>query len=167
MGQYQEIRGSLVELAQEGQFDIITHGCNCFCKMGSGIAVLMNETFGCNDPNVFVMEDPAQKGNINKLGSIEPKIVPRRNGSILVVVNSYTQYYYGPKFGSMWRYGIPLDYDAITLCMRKINYRYAGKEIGLPKIGCDKGGGDWFKVSQILKNELKDMIVTVVLKENQ
>lgn len=161
---YQEIQGDLIELAKSGQFDIITHGCNCFCKMGRGIAPLMDDAFGCNDPNKYQMEDPAEKGNVNKLGTIEPKIFIRKNGSILIVINSYTQYYYGPQYGKLWRYDIPLDYDALTLCLRKINLRYAGKAIGLPKIGCDKGGGDWDRVKLIIKRELVNMLVTVVMR---
>ena len=30
--EYQEIEGDLIKLAQEGKFDVIAHGCNCFCS---------------------------------------------------------------------------------------------------------------------------------------
>ena len=33
------IKGDLIKLAQKGKFDIIAHGCNCFCTMGAGIAI--------------------------------------------------------------------------------------------------------------------------------
>mgnify|MGYP001795501660 FL=1 len=32
------IKGDLVKLAIKGEFDLIIHGCNCFCTMGAGIA---------------------------------------------------------------------------------------------------------------------------------
>lgn len=32
------ITGNLIKLAINGDFDVIIHGCNCFCKMGAGIA---------------------------------------------------------------------------------------------------------------------------------
>ena len=32
------IQGNLIHLAQNGEFDLIVHGCNCFCTMGAGIA---------------------------------------------------------------------------------------------------------------------------------
>lgn len=31
-------RGDLVQMADQGQFDCIVHGCNCFRTMGAGIA---------------------------------------------------------------------------------------------------------------------------------
>lgn len=42
---YKEIKGDLIKLALEGEFDVIAHGCNCFCTMGAGIAVAMKNTF--------------------------------------------------------------------------------------------------------------------------
>jgi O-acetyl-ADP-ribose deacetylase (regulator of RNase III) len=31
-------KGNLIHLAKAGHFDVIVHGCNCFCAMGKGIA---------------------------------------------------------------------------------------------------------------------------------
>jgi len=79
------IDGDLIKLAQRGYFDVIAHGCNCFCTMGAGIAPQMAEAFGCD---VFEMERTVttgydedseesytistnNKGNINKLGNID------------------------------------------------------------------------------------------------
>ena len=42
---YKEVKGDLIKLTLEGEFDVIAHGCNCFCTMGSGIAVAMKNTF--------------------------------------------------------------------------------------------------------------------------
>ena len=58
----------------------------------------------------------------------------------LVVVNSYTQYNYGKNHTD----GVskPLDYEALTMCMRKINHTFKGKRIGLPQIGAGLAGGD-------------------------
>lgn len=57
----------------------------------------------------------------------------------------------------------PLDYEALTLCMRKINHTFVGKKIGLPKIGSNLAGGDWNIIKEIIKKELKDCDVTVVI----
>jgi len=65
-----EIDGDLIKLAKEGKFDVIAHGCNCFCTMGAGIAPQMAKAFGCNDSEIFAMEAPNFYGNINKLGNI-------------------------------------------------------------------------------------------------
>jgi len=32
------IKGDLIELIKKGYFDVVIHGCNCFCTMGSGFA---------------------------------------------------------------------------------------------------------------------------------
>jgi O-acetyl-ADP-ribose deacetylase (regulator of RNase III) len=169
------VEGDLIELAKQGQFDVITHGCNCFCTMGAGIAPQMAKAFGCDK---FPMEDPQYKGDINKLGTIDYKrqIVipvmqkilingvgveaPNYGGHPLVVVNSYTQYRYGKNHEDGDK--SPVDYDAITMCMRKINHMFKEKRIGLPKIGAGLAGGNWNIIKNIIENELKDMDVTIV-----
>ena len=42
------IKGDLIALANQGHFEVITHGCNCFCTMGAGIAVPMKQNFKCD-----------------------------------------------------------------------------------------------------------------------
>lgn len=169
---YQEIEGDLIALAKQGKFDVVTHGCNCLCQMGAGIAPQMANAFGCND---FKMEGNEYRGDINKLGTIdwEPKwfennrwvTYPDEGGKWathqLYVVNSYTQF----KYGTNHTDGVskPLDYEALTLCMRKINYEFRGKRIGLPKIGAGLAGGDWNRIKEIIQTELKDMHVSVVI----
>ena len=153
---YQEIEGNLITLALEGEFDVITHGCNCLCNMGAGIAPQMVKAFGVDQYN---LESFTHRGDINKLGQVEWLI--ERKGPIPFVVNSYTQFSYGKNHSD----GVskPLDYDALTLCMRKINHRFKGKRIGLPQIGCGLAGGDWNVVKKIIQTELKDCDITVVI----
>ena len=146
---YKEVYGDLIQLAKKGNFDVITHGCNCMSNMGAGIAVPMNYAF---DVSTFPME---QLGvDINKLGNIDYRSFITE--APLVVVNSYTQYVPSVKMK-------PLDYEALTLCMRKINHTFKGKHIGLPKIGAGLAGGDWERIKKIIQVELKDMDITVVL----
>jgi len=170
-----EIKGDLIELAKKGNFDVITHGCNCFCTMGAGIAVPMKLNFQCDQ---FPMEDPKYKGSINKLGTIDfqTKFIvlnkpitiagvtieaPDFGGFPLIVVNSYTQYRYGRNHADGDQN--PVDYEAIAMCMRKINHKFPGKKIGLPKIGAGLAGGDWDRIKTIIENELKDMDVYIVI----
>jgi O-acetyl-ADP-ribose deacetylase (regulator of RNase III) len=155
---YQEIEGDLIKLAQQGTFEVITHGCNCMCTMGAGIAPQMAKAFGADK---FVMECEEYRGDINKLGSIDYKRVAIGHGLGLAVVNAYTQYNYGRNHidGDI----APFDYVAFTLCMRKMNHIFKGKHIGMPKIGAGLAGGDWELIHQIIVRELKDCIVTVVI----
>ena len=39
------IIGDLIKMAESGQFDVIVHGCNCFCTMGGGIAAAIANNF--------------------------------------------------------------------------------------------------------------------------
>jgi O-acetyl-ADP-ribose deacetylase (regulator of RNase III) len=167
---YKEIEGNLITLAKEAKFDVIAHGCNCFCTMGAGIAPQMAEAFGCD---TYEMESTFFEGDINKLGAIDwEELMIREDGKIikkrscytlpeLIVVNAYTQYDFGKNHlnGSSQ----PLDYEALILCMRKINATFKGKKIGLPQIGCGLAGGDWTRVKQIIQTELKDCDVTIVI----
>jgi O-acetyl-ADP-ribose deacetylase (regulator of RNase III) len=79
----------------------------------------------------------------------------------LIVVNAYTQYNYGANHKD----GVakPVDYEAITMCMRKMNVAFKGKHIGLPKIGAGLAGGDWDRIKKIIQTELIDCKVTIVI----
>ena len=171
---YKEVTGNLITLAQNGHFDVITHGCNCFCTMGAGLAPQMAKAFGCDK---FKMEGDEYEGDVNKLGTIDwqelmvstvsyhPKdykgVVTQELKHNLIVVNSYSQYGFGRnhKEGSV----APLDYEALCLCLRKMNKLWKGKRIGLPQIGCHLAGGDWNIVKEMIQDELVDCDVTVVI----
>ncbi len=171
MGSYREIEGNLIEMGLNGDFDVITHGCNCFCKMGAGIAPLFAKNFFANQ---FDKESEEYIGDINKLGTIDFEYLTHTGDSLrisnpndlyvndihVIVVNSYTQYYYGSHPDNN---GIPLDYAALILCLKKINKIFGGKSIGLPLIGCGLAGGNWDIVKSIIQEELKDMDVTIVI----
>jgi O-acetyl-ADP-ribose deacetylase (regulator of RNase III) len=165
METYKEVWGDLIELAKRGQFDVIGHGCNCFCTMGAGIAPQMADAFGCNK---FPMEDKSTTGDINKLGQIDWKVltIAVGNGDFdvmehdLAVVNIYSQYKYGRNHadGDIR----PLDYEALTLALRKMNHLFKGKRIGLPLIGGGLAGGDPIRIVKIIQTELKNCNVTLV-----
>lgn len=172
---YVEVEGNLITKALSGEYAVITHGCNCFCTMGAGIAPQMAKAFGADK---FPLEHPDFRGSINKLGMIDYKefLVSSMSGAIpadykgvmtmelkapLYVVNSYTQYGFGANHAN--GSSAPLDYAALTLCLKKINKIFPGLKIGLPQIGCGLAGGDWTIVQRVIQRELKDMIVEVVI----
>ncbi len=175
MGEYKEVDGDLITLALAGTFDVIAHGCNCFCIMGAGIAPQMAKAFACDR---YQLESESWRGIYDKLGRIGFGAFYTKEGeevrAYLVnktnplwiedgwkksyAVNCYSQYDLGTKDGK-----IPLDYEALTLCLRKINHQFAGMLIGLPQIGCGLAGGDWNVVKAIIKNELTECDVTVVI----
>lgn len=145
------IVGDLITLAKKGEFDVITHSCNCFCRMKRGIAPILASFFGCDK---FPMEDPSKEGDINKLGMIDYKKCGQT-----IVVNSYMQFHWKEPS----KYGIPFDYAACRLCLRKINRIFPNKKIGLPMIGCGLAGGDPKTVLRIINDELVDCDVSLVV----
>lgn len=158
------IDGDLITRALNGSFDVIVHGCNCFCKQKSGLAERMVTHF---DTDKFDLEHKKLKGNINKLGTIDYKLKYGKKHFVglkelypIIVVNAYTQYMYADNHKG----GVknPLDYDALRLCLRKINNIFKGKKIGLPQIGAGLAGGNWNVIKVIIQEELKDCDVTIV-----
>lgn len=159
---YKEVEGDLISMALQDEFDVIAHGCNCFCTQDAGIAKQMSVTFGTNIIDNKYEEDMIYNmlewHSSEKLGNIDwfkpavdlKDIICPEN---LTVVNAYTQYRPGPN----------LDYEALTLCLRKINYVFKGNHIGLPKIGAGLAKGDWECIKAIIQQELKDCDVTVVI----
>lgn len=158
---YNEVTGDLIKMAKAGDFDVIAHGCNCFCTMGAGIAPQMAKAFGADK---FQMEGKSYQGDPNKLGCIDFEDKPLlQKGQMVTVVNAYTQYDLGRNHKDKGGKIAPIDYEALTLCMRKMNMYFKDAHIGLPGlIGCGLAGGDPDRVKAIIKNELKDCTVTIV-----
>lgn len=144
------VSGDLIHLAKNGEFDLIVHGCNCFCTMGAGIAKGIKAAFFA----AFEADLATARGDRVKLGTCTFAQIDR-DGSPLIVVNAYTQFDYrgsGPK----------VDYDAVRSCFRWIKEQHSGKRIGFPKIGAGLAGGDWARITAIIKEELAGEDVTLV-----
>ncbi|WMS85909.1 macro domain-containing protein [Pleionea litopenaei] len=147
------IDGNLLDLAEEGMFDVIIHGCNCFCNMGSGIAKQIKERY----PEAFQADLATIKGDENKLGSFTFARVKRQTS--FVIVNAYTQYAYGRK-------GCFADYDALARVFVKIKQSYQGRRIAYPLIGAGLAKGDWSIIEPIIDNALKGEDHTLVRYSN-
>lgn len=154
------INGDLLQLARDGKFDIIIHGCNCQNVMGAGIAAQIKKQF----PDAFAMDTAYFTENhgksINMMGNYSEFFEWINDDSpTFYILNCYTQFMPGVNSPGC---EIPLDYNALTCIMRKINYRFKGKRIGMPWIGCGLAGGDSSIVAEIMENTLTDMTVTIV-----
>ena len=136
-------------MAQEGQFDVIAHGCNCHKMMGAGIAFQIKRQF--ND--VYVKDFNDKRSPIQRWGNFT-YVRYKHGDNILSFFNLYTQYNPGPD----------LDYTALELSLKKLaKIIEPNSTIGLPQIGCGIGGGDWVKVKRIIKRVLKEYDVTIVI----
>ena len=143
-----EIDGDLVELALQGRFDIIIHGCNCFCTMGAGIARQIKETF----PDAYEADKETKYGDRMKLGTFSTG-VGRNN---LLILNAYTQFMYGGT--------CDVDYDAVKKVFHTVFRFYAKKNLtfGIPRIGAGLAGGTWDIIKSIIEKEMKDEDITLV-----
>lgn len=130
----QEIKGDLLNMFNK--LDIIVHGCNCFHKMGAGIARAISRKY----PIVYEYDKKTKYGDIDKLGTIQSVPVNDK-----IIINAYTQFRIG-KIESE----IQLRYKAIESCMMFINEKYPTQLIGFPKIGCGLAGLEWEKVKSIM-----------------
>lgn len=146
------VHGDLLSLMEDGTFDVMIHGCNCFNTMGGGIAGQISKRW----PMVSAVDILTESGDINKLGQIQ--IVPQRrnDGTDFYVVNAYTQYEYGTD-------KMNVDYEAIVMAFRKVAKSFLpGTQIAYPRIGCGLAGGDWDVVKEIIANELNGHVHTLV-----
>lgn len=144
------VRGDLIQLALDGEFDVIIHGCNCQCAMGAGIAKAIKSVF----PEAYQADCKTPKGEKTKLGAISTATV-QRDGHTITIVNGYTQFH--------WRgSGVLADYNAIRSVMTEVKARFSGKRIGYPLIGAGLAKGDWNVISEIISEELNGEDHTLV-----
>ncbi len=139
-----EITGDLVKQAKD--YDIIVHGCNCFCTMGSGIAPQIKKKW----PEAYEVDKASVRGDRRKLGTIT-----FTKNTKPIVINAYTQFNYGGP-------GRNLDYKAVRSCMKQIRFLFSRKKIAMPMIGAGLAGGNWSKIFGIIKQELEGEDVTII-----
>jgi O-acetyl-ADP-ribose deacetylase (regulator of RNase III) len=148
-------RGDLLKKALQNEFDVIVHGCNCFCTMGAGIAKTVKQLF----PAAYEADLTTPNGSRSKLGTISYAEV-EVNGRPLIIVNAYTQF--------DWRgSGVKANYKAIEHAFRLIKERFSGLRIGYPAIGAGLAQGDWKVISNIIETELVDEDHTFVEFEKE
>ena len=127
------ITGDLIEMAKNGEFDAIFHGCNCFHTMGSGIARQIKKEF----PVAYTADLTTEHADPNKIGTVS---VAETNDGLLVV-NCYTQYKYGTHQKHFVESALQVILDKIVITIdegkppSRLHY-------GFPLIGCGLAGGD-------------------------
>jgi O-acetyl-ADP-ribose deacetylase (regulator of RNase III) len=141
------INGDLVKDAD--QYEVILHGCNCFCTMGKGVALQIKLKY----PEAYEVDCRTKKGSEIKLGTVS-----YTTNTTPIIVNCYTQF----KYGAYKTGGQDLDYSAVLKCMREVKRLFSGKKIGMSKIGSSLGGGDWNITKKIIESILGDEDVTIV-----
>ncbi len=146
------IKGNLIELADNDEFDIIIHGCNCFNTFGAGVAKQIKIKW----PLAFKADLSSVKGDPHKLGLYSTAIVSTSNVGDLLVVNGYTQYSYGVNQPHV-------DYDAIRCVLTSVLEEYPSVRVGIPLIGGGLAGGDYQTLVDIFDEVSKGHDLTLVL----
>lgn len=146
------VKGDLLHLARQGHFDVIVHGCNCFRRMGSGIA----RQVALEYPEAQKEDDLTPYGDVQKLGGISHCLT--KDG--FRIVNAYTQFEYGYNDKRVY-----VDYEALRLCFKTVAMSWYHKRIGYPMIGSGLAKGDWMVISGIIEDELDGIDHTLVIYE--
>ena len=152
------IKGNLLSLADSGEFDVIVHGCNCFCKMGAGIAKEIRRRY----PLAYEVDCQTTVGDLTKLGTYTYAPSGARDGKELLIINAYTQYGVAGYAGQD-----VVDYGAIRSVFCKLarlckTVAWEGCRVGIPMIGAGLAGGKWDAIYRIIEDEMDGIDITVV-----
>jgi O-acetyl-ADP-ribose deacetylase (regulator of RNase III) len=150
------VKGDLLKMFKDGEFDAIAHGCNCFHTMGSGIAGQISKQFP-----IALEADKKQTlmGNVKKLGDYT-----RAYTNHGWIINAYTQYHPGYSTEDVL-------YPAIESVFTRINKYVAPMlefvsdtdlNLGIPKIGAGIAGGDWNRIEGIINRVSPRLSITLV-----
>ena len=152
------VKGNLIDMAFAGDFDIIIQGCNCQCRMKSGIAKEIAERI----PEAVEADNRTVTGDPSKLGNFSVAYVDHAGGCpTFFVVNAYTQVYWGTD-------SVKVDYPAVMKVFKELARNIwalpngDSVKIGYPKIGCGLAGGSWKMISKIVDEELSGLDHTYV-----
>ena len=135
------IKGDMVESYKNNELDAYAHQCNCFCRMGRGIAPLLAKA----NPAVRTVDNATISGDISKMGTFS-----LAETGLSLVYNIYGQYHWSqykvaPNRNTCYpslRQGL----FAVMESLHKIQWEQdltRNMTLGLPLIGCGLAGGDW------------------------
>lgn len=144
-------KGNLIDDFMDGDFDLIIHGCNCFRKMGAGLAGQIAKRI----PEAKFADDMyGVDGDSHKLSNYNSTAVRRVSDLRMgIVINLYTQF----------KPGADLYENALLLGFQKLSQDLQiGTKIGIPKIGCGIGGGDWKVIGPKIAEIMKGHDITLV-----
>ena len=140
-------KGNLLDMAENGDFDIIVQGCNCFNAMGAGLAPQIAKRY----PRAEEVDSATVRGNIGKLGNwtmawsdyYDTNIKPFK------VINAYTQYVTSQQGEDVF------EYESFAVILRKLAHEYGRHRFGLPYIGMGLAGGDKKRILAMIENFAK------------
>lgn len=143
-----EFKGDLLE----SDCDVIIHCCNCFNRMGSGIAKALADKY----PGIREADNMTKAGDKKKLGSFS-----FYSEGDVHIFNLYGQYRYGTEKRQV-------NYEALIKGLYSIKKFIEESEIDVRKIGtyqlgCGLAGGNWEIVKPIIEEVFPIEILVYIL----
>lgn len=134
------VKGCLIQGFKDGLVNSIAHQVNCQGVMHSGVALIIKEEYPehfSDYKHVFDMYN-------DKSYLLGHTVITHLQNSIIFGLFSQFKYGYNGK-----RY---TNYSALSEALFNAgNFGVGPRTIGVPyKLGCDRGGGDWNVVEQLL-----------------
>lgn len=148
------VKGNLLNMFKEDEFDFIVHGCNCFHTMGAGIAGQIAKEF----PQAYASDKRTSVyGDRSKLGKYS--YTTTRYG---VIINGYTQFYPGREDKNTLYRSIGSVFCRLSDTVDTFYKRNKEFSVGIPKIGAGIAGGDWSVIEKIIDGLSERLSVIVV-----
>ena len=142
------IKGDLLSVTE----GIIVHGCNAQGVMGSGVALAVRRKY----PKAYEKyKEEIQRGFLG-LGDVQLVDVQEN----LFIANAITQEFYGRDKK------LYVSYESIRECFTTVFEVARGTKVpcvSTNKIGSVRGGGDWERILQIIKESAEEQCYTGVL----
>lgn len=154
------MQGNLIDLAEQGVFDLIVHGCNCQNTMKSGIAGEIASRY----PEVAMKDSLTKKGDSAKLGSFSMcRVQSPKTLNTFIVVNMYTQEFYGRNENVVYCNYSAIKYGFEKLARLMKQHGLQDYRIGYPKIGAGLANGEWSIIEAIINQQLEGFDHTLVI----
>lgn len=140
-------KGNLLDMAENGDFDIIVQGCNCFNAMGAGLAPQIAKRY----PHAEEVDSETRKGNIGKLGNYTVSWSSYYDETMkpFKIFNAYTQYVTSQQGEDVF------EYESFAVILRKLAHEYGRHRFGLPYIGMGLAGGDKKRILAMIEDFAK------------
>jgi O-acetyl-ADP-ribose deacetylase (regulator of RNase III) len=139
-----KVKGNLLDMADNGDFDIIIQGCNCFNAMGAGLAPQIAKRY----PLAEAVDSDTRRGSISKLGNwtMAYSTNDNPNQKDFRIINAYTQYVTSQQGEDVF------EYASFEVILRKLAHEYGAQRYGLPYIGMGLAGGDKKRIMAMIEN---------------